>query len=156
TINPGLSLWTLDEWLGQQFGWWSAMRQVPWSAVLVIGLTLVFLLRLREQWRPAKVAATSLVESSPTRRGHPRGLALILLALALAGAGGFAAGAWRSSGGTETAASSDSTLIDQWPARNPAPQPEPSTAGRAASVASAGWELSVYYTAVERYHSGAP
>jgi hypothetical protein len=155
SINPRLSLWNLNEWLAQRFGWWSAVRQGPWSAILVIGLTLVFLLRLREQWQPPKAAAASLVESSQTRRTPMRARALVLVVLVLVSAGSFAAGAWRSGAGIQTMESPDARVAEQWPARNPALR-GPTTPTAAASVASDGWELSVYYTAVERYHSGSP
>jgi hypothetical protein len=58
-----------DRGLTRELGWWPAFRQLPWSSLLVLVAGGIFLARLREQWRPVRVAARSLVES--TRRARP-------------------------------------------------------------------------------------
>ena len=40
------------------------MRLVPWLPVLLVGSTIVFLIRLRKQWQPGKAVARSVVESA--------------------------------------------------------------------------------------------
>ncbi len=63
TVDLVLSLWQADLWLEQEFAWWPVVKLVPWTLVAVSVLGGVFFIRLRQQWRPAKTAQLSLIES---------------------------------------------------------------------------------------------
>jgi hypothetical protein len=100
-----------QEQLERRLNWWAAIRQVPWGAVLVVGMGLVFLLRLREQWRPAPVAARTLVESA---QGSKRWLPRPLPAVALVAVGSLVlvSAAWAFS--SPRRGGSSSSLIAGW------------------------------------------
>lgn len=97
--------------LERRLDWWPAIRRIPWAALLVVGMALVFLLRLREQWRPARVAARTLVESaSGPRRWQPRpprALAIVALGALLLASLAWAFASTKSGG-------SGSSLLAGW------------------------------------------
>ena len=64
-VDLKMSQAQLDQRLESRFAWWQAVRLVPWLSVLLVGSTIVFLIRLRKQWQPGKaVVARSVVESA--------------------------------------------------------------------------------------------
>ena len=63
-VDLKLSLAQFDQRLESRFAWWPAVRLVPWLPVLLVGLAVVFLIRLRKQWHSGKAAARSVVESA--------------------------------------------------------------------------------------------
>ena len=63
-VDLELGLAQFDQRLESRFAWWPAVRLVPWLPVLVLSLTIVFLIRLRNQWQPGRAAARSVVEAA--------------------------------------------------------------------------------------------
>jgi hypothetical protein len=63
-VDLELGLAQFDQRLESRFAWWPAVRLVPWLPVLVVSLTIVFLIRLRNQWQPGRAAARSVVEAA--------------------------------------------------------------------------------------------
>ena len=70
-----LSLDELDLRLESQFAWWQTVRFLPWLPLLLVGSMIVFLVRLRKQWRPSRTTASSIVGSLGTP-GSSRALRL--------------------------------------------------------------------------------
>jgi LysM repeat protein len=67
---------SLNEALQARVAWWPSVRGLPWSWLLSIGASLIFLIRLRKQWQPVSGAERSQVESArnirPALRLRPR------------------------------------------------------------------------------------
>jgi hypothetical protein len=147
-----------------------ALPDLPGSRLSVLaafsmGIVLLFLIRLRQQWHPLAVPAISVTERShlgpawrpPLRWGIPVVLT-VLVSILVATTGGFLReGNWgnpgnfryvANSGGPEEIkdAPGDVAVMGDVPLSSPEP----------ASVVSDDWELSIYYTVVESYHSGPP
>jgi hypothetical protein len=139
---------------------WSAFAAGPWALVAFLAFMAVFLVRLRVQWRPTASEAPTLVAHAPARPVDHRRLFRVSPAIAT-GLALLLAGAW---------------VIDrtEWPASRQPPAPNSSrfagiqaavdAGSPAASVATPaggwvttdGWEITVYYTVVESFHSGPP
>jgi hypothetical protein len=63
-VDLKMSQAQLDQRLESRFAWWPAVRLVPWLPMLLVGSTILFLVRLRKQWQPGKAVARSVVESA--------------------------------------------------------------------------------------------
>ena len=94
TVDLILGLQHVDLRLEQKFAWWSVVRAVPWTLLLIGSLAGVFFIRLRHQWRPTRTAQFSRVESGrnpdPRRRISRAGW----LAATVAGGLVLASGTW--------------------------------------------------------------
>jgi len=94
TVDLVLGLQHVDLRLEQKFAWWSVVRAVPWTLLLIGSLAGVFFIRLRHQWRPTRTAQFSRVESGrnpdPRRRISRAGW----LAAIVAGGLVLASGTW--------------------------------------------------------------
>jgi hypothetical protein len=161
----------LTDEMGNNLGWLSTLRSTLWGTLLFVGFMLLFVVRLRHQWQPETVSAVSLLETTE-RRSWPGLLGLKMprraLVPALATLLLLIVGAWAMNRSDEfRAGPSSSNRGDPGTARisraAPAVSPEfPTLAVSAASSRtngttwepSGGWELSIYYTAVESFHTG--
>lgn len=89
SIDLGLN----QEQLERRLTWWPLVRGLPWGTILLLTAIGVFLVRLREQWRPAAVEARSLVEPALANRRRAFRLRPAL-GLALAAVLVLSSGAW--------------------------------------------------------------
>jgi hypothetical protein len=67
-VDLKMSLFLLDQRLESRFAWWPMVRLVPWASVLLAGLGVTFLVRLRKQWQPSTTTVRSVVRSSGTSK----------------------------------------------------------------------------------------
>ncbi len=78
-IGLPLRLAALNSWLVHHIPSWTLLRQIPWQPVVFVFLTGLFLIRLREQWQPPRVIATSSVEQ-PLHAGTKKATRRITIA----------------------------------------------------------------------------
>ncbi len=65
-VDLELSLDDLDYRLETQYDWWPIVRVVPWLSILLVSSIIIFMIRLRKQWRPDTATARSIVGSFGT------------------------------------------------------------------------------------------
>lgn len=136
-IEPGLTLLGMRQRFGS-LAPATAMVGAAASWVLPIGIVVIFLWRLREQWHPTETGHTSRVESRRSRAWPTmlRGVALTAVVLVVV---------------TVTRVTVLSPIAPRdWPRERSQPieQPDPET------IPIEGWELSTYYTAAEKFYAG--
>jgi hypothetical protein len=132
--------------------WWGVVHVILWPWLFGVALISGFLWRLRAQWHPRASEAGSMVESRSSVRGQKPSrwwhhLKRILLPLAIAGI--LLGSAWALSA-ADSRASDDVALGSS----SPSGAANAVDHQYAAPVTSDGWELSVYYTAVEQFYTG--
>lgn len=157
--------------VARELGWLSQLRRTFVQMLLFIGLMSVFVVRLRTQWQPTATQASSHVELAGDmgpvgrRRRGVRPAALFLAGAALAVT---ILGAWiveqgdkpdalglRPPLGAGGVSRNDVASLAGSPASEQlATSASPSGDDVAAWVTSDGWEISIYYTAVESFHTG--
>jgi Uncharacterized protein conserved in bacteria (DUF2334)/Domain of Unknown Function (DUF1080) len=94
TVDLILSLQQMEQRLEQKFAWWSIVARVPWTGVLVSVLAGAFFIRLRQQWRPAKTAQLSHVESGYSLRAPRKVRRAGWLAAIVVGGLALSSGTW--------------------------------------------------------------
>jgi len=65
-VDLDLSLADLDYRLETQYDWWPIVRVVPWLSILLVSSSIIFMIRLRKQWRPDTATTRSIVGSFGT------------------------------------------------------------------------------------------
>ena len=111
---------------------------VPVTALGVLAIGL-FLMRLRAQWRPNEKRHRSRLESDdPERRNRLPARLLAIGVIVLVGAG----------------LARYTFLAPMAPVSIERVRTEPIARVQPAAIASDGWEISVYFTALEKYYSG--
>ena len=156
--------------VAQELGWLSELRRTFVQTLLFVGLMSVFLVRLRTQWQPTATGTSSLVEvtgeTGTVRRGR-RGVRPATLFVAGAAIAVTILGAWIVDRGDPDTLGPRPPLAAGGVVRNdvaalagsPAPEQlatpaSPEGDNVAEWVTSDGWEISIYYTAVESLHTG--
>ena len=138
--------------------WWTVVRRIPWVWLCVASFAAFFLFRLRAQWQTGKGHTRSDVEGKRQPKRRARRYAtypvrvglLLLLGLTLLTTSGW--GLSSNDGAPFVRGNAPDPLEAT---TEPLPDAQASPSSDAWRV-SDGWQISVYYTAVEKYHSGPP
>lgn len=130
----------LEATLERRARWLGDVARVPIVIILSAALASLFLVRLRAQWRPSRVAARSVVAEASALPSRIAALGLLGIAAILVA--------------TTALAAAEPPAVAH-PSAAPGDSAGPSSIAPAERVeTSSGWEISVYFTAVERFYTG--
>ena len=159
-VDRELLLLRLRDWAQDRFPWWPTVVAIPWSILLVGAFLVLFVIRLRGQWRAADSAAQTLTghEGRPWLGRYRRSAGMtaafltVVVASAIVSAGTEGTGALLGDGSTPSV---DSLRGDPNASLPGVLASRPAAPGHGATETS-DWEVSVYYTVVEDYYMGRP